>query len=117
MQRFLAQLSSVGFLASVLARRAFALDDPTEISGLASETSLTEVILDIITLILDFTLILAVLFVIIAGLRLIISAGDESQKEGAKKTIIYVIVGIVIILFARAIVVFIDNYFTEGADV
>lgn len=40
---------------------------------------------------------LAVLFMIIGGIRYIISAGNPTQTEAAKKTIIYALVGVVVI--------------------
>jgi Type IV secretion system pilin len=83
-----------------------------EIPGLSTyegTDGIINAIVDIIVIILDFVLLLAVLFVIIAGIRLIISGGDEGQKDTAKKTIIYVIAGIIIILLARVIVTFVAS--------
>lgn len=48
----------------------------------------------------------AVLFVVIGGLRYAISDGDPEDMSKAKNTIIYAIVGLVIVLFAEAIVTF-----------
>ena len=56
-------------------------------------------------------LIIAILFVIIAGIRLIVSGGDEGQKDKSKLTIIYVIAGIVVVLFARVIVTSVNKAF------
>lgn len=79
--------------------------------GISSETSITVIILNIIAFILDIALILAVLAIIVAGIYLIVSNGDEGQKDKAKKIITYVIIGILVILFARVIVVFVVNIF------
>lgn len=96
--------------------KAFAqLPEPSEIPGLPSESEpddLKRLIVDIITTILDFVLLVAVIFVIVAGIRLIISGGDEGQKDKAKQTIIYVIIGIIVVLFARVIVSFVNNFFS-----
>ncbi len=92
---------------------AFAsLTEPTGITGLASGTGTTgikDAIVKLITSVLDFILIVAVIYVIFAGIRLIVSGGEEGEKDKAKQTIIYVIIGIIVVLFARVIVSFINN--------
>ena len=81
------------------------------ITGLAQATSVTELIFKIINFILDIALILAVLAIIIAGLYLITSQGDEGQKDKAKRIIFYAIIGILLILFSRAIVMVTNSVF------
>lgn len=81
------------------------------ITGLAQSTSISELIMKIITFILDIALILAVLAIIIAGLYLITSQGDEGQKDKAKRIIFYAIIGILLILFSRAIVMVVNSIF------
>lgn len=81
------------------------------IAGLSTSTSVSELILKIITFLLDIALLLAVLAIIIAGLYLITSNGDEGQKDKAKKIIFYALLGIVLILFSRAIVMLVNSIF------
>lgn len=69
-----------------------------------------DAILDILIFVLNFLALVAVIFIIIAGIRLIVSQGSDEQKDKAKKTILYVIIGLLVILFARVIV----GFFTEG---
>jgi succinate dehydrogenase hydrophobic anchor subunit len=76
-----------------------------------STDDIKQIIVDILTTVLDFVLLLALVYVIVAGLRLIISGGDEGEKDKAKKTIIYVIVGIIVIILARVIVTFVADLF------
>jgi succinate dehydrogenase/fumarate reductase cytochrome b subunit len=104
-----------GILAgfSLFVGKAFAaLNDPSSgsISGL-STGDLKDALVNVIVKVLDFVILLAVIFVIVAGIRLVVSGGDEGQKDTAKKTIIYVIVGIIVVLFARVIVTFVNNLF------
>jgi uncharacterized protein involved in response to NO len=54
--------------------------------------------------VLDFLALAAVVVIVIAGIRLIVSQGNEEQKETAKKAIFYALAGLLIILFARVIV-------------
>ena len=49
----------------------------------------------------------SVIMIIIGGFRYIISGGDSSGVSGAKNTILYAIVGLIIVLFAQVIIRFI----------
>ncbi len=49
----------------------------------------------------------AVIMIIIGGLRYVISGGDSNGISGAKNTILYAIVGLVVVLFAQVIVAFV----------
>lgn len=55
---------------------------------------------------LTYLALLATVIIVIAGFRLIISMGDEEGKENAKKTILYVAAGLLIIILAKALVAF-----------
>lgn len=112
MNTFFASVASAIAASGLLVSKAFAaLPEPSTISGLATDTNISVAIVSIIESILDFILIIAVLFVIIAGIRLIVSGGDEGAKDKAKTTIIYVIAGIIVVLFARVIVSFVNVAF------
>ena len=50
---------------------------------------------------------LAVIILIVAGLRYIISNGDAKQVEGAKNTILYAVIGLIVAILAFAIVNFV----------
>ncbi len=108
MKKFLAPLTAGIVSAQLLATKAFAqLAEPPPIEGLTDETDITTVIVDLLKKALDFVLLIAVIFVVVAGIRLIVSGGDEGEKDKAKKTIIYVVVGILVILLARVVVTFV----------
>jgi hypothetical protein len=57
----------------------------------------------------------SVIMVIIGGLRYITSGGNNANVATAKNTILYAIIGIVIALFAYAIVNFVLSSFATGA--
>lgn len=112
--RVVPQLATVTYLFGTFVTKARAqFTDPPPIPETVDDTDPEAIVLRIIEFILNIILIIAVLFVIIAGVRLIISSGNDEQKDAAKKTIIYVIAGIIVILFARAIVVFVKNAFNN----
>ena len=55
---------------------------------------------------------IAVLFLIIGGLRYVVSNGDAKNVEAAKNTILYAIVGIVVAILAYAAVKFVIGTLT-----
>ena len=57
----------------------------------------------------------SVIMIIIGGFRYIISGGDSSGVSGAKNTILYAIVGLVVVLFAQIIIRFVLTNITPGA--
>ncbi len=117
MKKFLAQVSGAFAAAQFSIGKAFAqLKEPDPIQGLQTGTdapAIRAAIVKVIETVLDFVLLIAVIYVIIAGIRLIVSGGDEGQKDKAKQTIIYVIIGIIVILFARVIVGLVNSLFGE----
>jgi type IV secretory pathway VirB2 component (pilin) len=82
--------------------------------GGPANTDVRTTIVNILKFVLNFMALIAVIFIIIAGIRLIVSQGEEDQKEKAKKTIIYVVIGLLVILFARVIVEFVTDVGTSG---
>jgi hypothetical protein len=80
------------------------------------ESQLREMILALLTAVLNFLALIAVIVVVIAGIRLIISQGEDEQKDKAKKTILYALVGLIIVLFARVIVGLVTEYLSDQVE-
>ncbi|HET7640350.1 MAG TPA: hypothetical protein VFK47_16620, partial [Ktedonobacteraceae bacterium] len=53
--------------------------------------------------------IAAVIMVIISGFMYVTSGGDPSKVNNARATLLYSIVGVVVIVMARTIIVFVIN--------
>jgi TRAP-type C4-dicarboxylate transport system permease small subunit len=53
---------------------------------------------------------ISVIMIIIGGLRYVISNGDQKSVEGAKNTILYAVIGIIMAIAAFAIVTFVTKY-------
>lgn len=66
--------------------------------------ALSRRIVDIFSIVVG---VVSVIMIIIGGFRYIISNGDSNGVQGAKNTILYAIVGLVIVLFAQVIVRFV----------
>lgn len=77
--------------------------------GLNSSQSLTELIANVIRLMLLFAGAIAVVFVIIGGYQYLTSGGNEETAEKGKKTLINAIIGVVIIVMAYVIINVIVN--------
>ena len=69
--------------------------------------SLTETIKTIIDTLLFITGMVAVIMIVIGGLRYVTSNGDSNQASQAKNTILYAVIGLVVAIMAYAIVNFV----------
>jgi hypothetical protein len=58
----------------------------------------------------------AVIMIVIGGLRYVISGGDASQVQAAKNTILYALVGIIIAILAYAAVNFVIGSFAPSSN-
>jgi hypothetical protein len=112
-------LSATGVMAMSMISSAFAQEfgGPTpDIAGLpdaADEDSIRQIIIDLLTSVLNFLALIAVVVVVIAGIRLIVSQGEDDAKDKAKKTIFYALIGLAVVLFARVIVGLVTVYLAE----
>lgn len=59
--------------------------------------------------------VVAVVMILIGGFRYVISGGDSSSTASAKNTIIYAIVGLIVVAMAQIIVRFVLARATAGA--
>lgn len=82
-----------------------------QVGGRENRTDLTKFIERIINVLLFIIGVIAVIMIIVGGLRYILSNGDQSQVSAAKNTILYSIVGLVVAIMAYAIVGFVIDSF------
>lgn len=81
-------------------------------SGLANNlTAQVTVIINILIFIIG---LVAVIMLIVGGFRYVFSQGNEKSVQGAKDTILYAIIGIVVAVLAFAIVNFVLGGLTSG---
>lgn len=74
---------------------------PTKLVGVDGTFS------NVVNTILYVTGIIAVAMLIIGGIRFMISRGDKDKVQKAKNTIVYAIIGLILVIFSYAIVNFI----------
>ena len=84
-------------------------DSIDAVANAGGEQSFRQLLLNVINFVLGFVGIIAVIFLIYGGFQYMTSAGEETEK--ATQTILYAIVGIIVIIFSYAIV----NTITEIA--
>lgn len=75
--------------------------------GMDANEKLNRIISEVINLFSIIVGIVAVLMIIVGGFRYIISGGDTGNVTSAKNTILYAIIGLIVVVFAQFIVKFI----------
>jgi hypothetical protein len=80
----------------------------------ASTTELTDLIKSIINVMLFILGAIAVIMIIIGGIRYTTSNGDASATKGAKDTILYAVIGLIVAILAYAIVNFVVAAFKSN---
>lgn len=76
----------------------------TETSASGQVNSLLKTVLNLLSAIVG---VVAVIMIIVGGLKYVVSSGDSNSASSAKNTILYALVGLVIVAFAQVIVQFI----------
>lgn len=78
-------------------------------NGIATLRCIPLVINNIVNASMIFAGVIAVFFIILSGIKLILSGGDQIQIQKAKKTLTFAIIGLVIISLAFVIINFIGS--------
>ena len=84
------------------------VNEAAQIDGPIQGT-LRDVILSFLYKALGFLALASVVMVVAAGFVMVLSAGNEAAKDRAKKIILYVVIGLIIVLIARSLVGFFMN--------
>ena len=79
--------------------------------GTGVPTSLDAQIQNITNLLLMAIGVIAVIMIIVGGIRYAVSGGDENGTRAAKDTILFAVIGLVVALLAYAIVSFVLRQF------
>lgn len=79
----------------------------TDANGNSAAERVDEIVSQVINILSLAVGVVAVVMIIVGGLRYITSGGDSSNVTGAKNTILYAVVGLVVVAFAQVIVRFV----------
>lgn len=71
--------------------------------------SLTEFVISLVNLAISFSVIIAVGALIIAGFKYMLAMGDEEKVEEATKSLVFALVGLVIVFIAPLIVEYVTG--------
>lgn len=79
----------------------------------AGSPDVSSTIEDVINILSIVVGVVAVIMVIVGGLKYILSSGDSNQVNSAKNTILFALVGLVIVALAQVIVIFVLDEVTS----
>lgn len=105
---------SVGVLTPA---SVYAVDPGSEIqkgvngAGGGGAVPLRDRLKDIVNVLLFILGAIAVIMIVVGGIRYTLSGGDSSQTKAAKDTVLYSVVGLIVAILAYAIVNFVLNSF------
>lgn len=82
--------------------------------GTGGDVSVGQIVKTVVNVLLFILGAVAVIMIVIGGIRYTISQGDSGAVTSAKNTILYSVVGLVVALLAYAIVNFVVDQFVSG---
>lgn len=91
-------------LPSLFVQKAFATSHFGAVPDTGGYADIRGGVVALLNFALTFLALIAAVVIVIAGIRLIFGQGDDESKESAKKTILFAIIGLLVVLFAKAIV-------------
>jgi len=105
-KKVLATTAAVGLIATPMIASAAGFGTVTPFQGTSTGT-LIGAITNIVNALLTLAAVIAAIFVIIGGVRYITAQGDEDAVAAAKNTVIYAVIGVVVIALSAVIINFI----------
>lgn len=94
---------------ALLPAGAFAAGTGVGTVPVPSDLSISTVITNVIDWVLALAGGVAVLFLILGGLQYITSSGNKDKAETAKQTILYAVIGLIVIALSYVIVAFVSQ--------
>lgn len=71
------------------------------------ESGTNSIFVKILQIVVFATAAISVIMIVIGGFRYVVSSGDSNAVSGAKNTILYALIGLVVAIFAQAIISFV----------
>jgi uncharacterized membrane protein len=102
-------LLSFLLLPLIVFAQASGFGQETQFEGTPGGSDLAGAIETVINFLLALAALVAAIFLIVGGVRYITSQGDEDQAERAKLTILYSVLGLIVIGLAAIIANFVTN--------
>ncbi|MSU76399.1 hypothetical protein EXS54_02945 [Patescibacteria group bacterium] len=108
------RLGGSALVVATSAQTAMAQQKP-DVPNPVGADNLGNVLFNVVNALLLFAGAVAVLFLIIGGFRYVVSTGNETQVAGAKNTILYAVLGLIIIFIAFVLVTLVQSYLGVNA--
>jgi|AntRauTorckE6833_2_1112554.scaffolds.fasta_scaffold44394_2 hypothetical protein len=106
-------LKEDGGISGNLDSGAFSTDKTADESAESAEAEIQNIITTTINVFSLVVGVISVIMIIIGGLKYITSGGDSGNVTGAKNTILYAVIGLVVVALAQVIVRFVLNTTTS----
>lgn len=84
-------------------------EDAVRDAGGDGAASLGDVITDIVNVLIYIVGAASVIMIVIGGIRYVLSSGDAQATQGAKDTILYAVIGVIVAAAAYTLVNFVIN--------
>ena len=117
-QKLVLRAGGAGASVAALSGFAFAESLPTDPKAVCSvvcpDSKITDLGVAFKTIsntLIVIVITVSVIMLIVGGLKYVLSSGNSSSVEGAKNTILYAVIGIIVALLAAAIVNFVVGKF------
>ena len=91
-----------------------AVEELWEIDAFITDKKASEYVQSVIVYVLGFIALISVVYIIYAGFNIVISAWDDEKMTKSKNTIMYVVIGLIVIFLAYSIVAFIFDVFDQS---
>lgn len=85
------------------------ISDTTSCANPSGSPSVEKTIQTVVNLLSIIVGVAAIIMIIVGGLKYILSSGDSGNVNSAKNTILYAVIGLVVVLLAQVIVRFVIN--------
>ena len=92
---------------------AACIQDGVKGTGSGGSTDINKLLGTVVNIILFVLGAAAVIMIVIGGFRYVVSQGDSSAIKGAKDTILYSVIGLIVAILAYAIVNFVLTQFVK----
>lgn len=80
-------------------------------------TNFGELASDIITILISVAAAVSIIFIMIAGIKLVTSSGDEKKLASATSTLTYAIIGLVVTILAFMIVRILQHFLKSNVPI
>lgn len=87
--------------------------DISIVNNFTNFESLDAFIINLVNLAVSFSVLVAIVALIIAGFKYILAMGDEEKVEDATRSLVFALIGLVIVFIAPLVVEYLTSFITS----